>query len=136
MTDHLFSKKKWWSLFLKKGAFLKMQQVITLKLNKEFKRAYFQGKFKAHPLLVTYRVKNRAKTPRIGITTSKKIGCAVKRNRARRVIMAAYRMLLNEDPALFSSCDYVFVARPQTPDATSAEVMRIMKKHVQVLSHG
>ena len=113
-----------------------MQKVITLKLNKEFKRAYFQGKYKAHPLLVTYRVKKRSKTSRIGITTSKKIGCAVKRNRSRRVIMAAYRMLLKEDPAFFSSFDYVFVARPQTPDATSIEVMRIMKKHVQVLNRG
>lgn len=111
-----------------------LNKVVTIKLNKEFKHAYFQGKFKAHPLLVTYRVKNRARIPRIGITTSKKIGCAVKRNRARRVIKAAYRMLLSEEPQLFSSCDYVFVARPLTPESTSTEVKRIMKKHLTVLS--
>jgi len=76
-----------------------------IKLNKEFKRAYFQGKFKAHPLLTTYQVKNRFGGPRLGITTSKKIGGAVDRNRARRIIKAAYRMLLAEEPQLFSAYD-------------------------------
>ena len=35
-----------------------MKNLQSLKLNKEFKRAYYQGKFKAHPLLVTYMVRN------------------------------------------------------------------------------
>ena len=109
-------------------------KVVTIKLNKEFKRAYFQGRFKANNLLVTYKVKNRERMPRIGITTSKKIGKAVDRNRARRVIKAAYRMLLAEEPQLFSSCDYVFVARPQTPTSSSTEVMRVMKKQITALS--
>ena len=38
------------------------------------------------PVVVTYVLKNRAGTVRVGITTSKKIGGAVQRNRARRVI--------------------------------------------------
>lgn len=108
-------------------------KIVTIKLNKEFKHAYFQGRFKTHPLLVTYRVKNRAKMPRIGITTSKKIGHAVDRNRARRVIMAAYRELLREEPQLFHACDYVFVARPQTPDSSSTEVKRVMKKQLTAI---
>lgn len=110
-----------------------MLKIVTIKLNKEFKHAYFQGRFKSHPLLVTYRVKNREKMPRIGITTSKKIGHAVDRNRARRVIMAAYRELLTEEPQLFHACDYVFVARPQTPESSSTEVKRIMKKQLIAL---
>ncbi len=110
-----------------------MKKAVTIKLNKEFKRAYFQGKYKAHPILTTYQVKNRIGAPRFGITTSKKIGGAVERNRARRIIKAAYRMLLTEEPQLFSSYDYVFVARPLTPESTSTEVKRIMRKHLLVL---
>ena len=109
-----------------------MQELVTLKLNKEFRRAYFQGKYKAHPLLVTYRVKNRAGVPRYGITTSKKIGCAVKRNRARRVIRQAYAALLREGvfPGGF---DYVFVARPKTPAVKMDEVKEVMQKQSRAL---
>lgn len=121
-------------IFKVKRGDMPLKKIVTIKLNKEFKRAYFQGKFKAHPLLITYRVKNRSGSPRLGITTSKKIGGAVERNRARRIIKAAYRMLLDEEPQLFSSYDYVFVARPLTPKSTSTEVKRIIKKHLTVLS--
>lgn len=46
----------------------------TLKLNKEFKRAYYQGKSKATPYFICYRVKNRGMGLRYGLTTSKKSG--------------------------------------------------------------
>lgn len=107
-----------------------MPEIVTIKLNKEFKRAYYQGKFKAHPLLVTYRVKNREKKPRIGITTAKKVGGAVERNRARRIIRRAYQELLTEG-FFFGNCDYVFAARPATPKAKTQDVKRIMKKQIE-----
>ncbi len=112
-----------------------MPELVSIKLNKEFKRAYFQGKFKAHPLLVSYRVKNRNRQPRIGITTSKKIGCAVKRNRARRIIRQAYRELLTECPDLFGGFDFVFVAREKTPASTSREIKEVMKKQLLLLKN-
>lgn len=67
-----------------------MAEIITLKENKDFRRLYYRGKSKASPVLVTYVMKNRVGETRVGITTSKKIGIAVKRNRARRVIRAAF----------------------------------------------
>lgn len=109
-----------------------MPPVVTIKLNKEFRRAYYQGKFKAHPLLVTYRVKNRARMPRIGITTAKKVGGAVQRNRARRLIRRAYQELLAEGFA-FGACDYVFVARPATAGAKTQDVKRVMKRQIEFL---
>ena len=109
-----------------------MAEIITLKLNKEFKRAYFWGKFKAHPFLVTYRIKNSLKQPRIGITASKKIGGAVERNRARRLIRTAFRLLLQED-FIEGGYDYVFVARPQTAQVKMNDVLRVMKKQISVL---
>ena len=53
-----------------------MNQKITLKLNKEFKRLYFKGKSAVHPLIVTYASKNRLGRNRIGITVTKKVGKA------------------------------------------------------------
>lgn len=110
-----------------------MKKVVSLKLNKEFKRAYYQGKFKAHPFLVTYMIKNRKVNPRVGITTSKKIGCAVKRNRARRIIKSAYREILSEKELNFNGYDLVFVARKDTVLKTSKDIKRIMKKQIKVL---
>ena len=48
------------------------------------------------PVLVTYVIKNKSDNLRFGITTGKKVGKAVKRTRARRVIRAAYYQLYND----------------------------------------
>lgn len=108
-------------------------KIVTLKLNKEFKHAYYQGKFKAHPFLVTYLVKNRNRLPRIGITASKKIGNAVKRNRARRIIKQAYREILSEGRLNFSGYDIVFVARKDTLLKKTSDIKKVMNKHISLL---
>ena len=58
---------------------------VTIKLNKDFRTAYYHGGSQVHPALVTYVRKNRLGVTRVGITTGKKIGSAVARNRCRRV---------------------------------------------------
>ena len=80
----------------------------TLTLNKEFKHAYYQGKSKATPFFVCYMVRGQAGKVRYGITTSKKIGNAVKRNRARRRIRELYR---TNEARLAPGYDIVVVAR-------------------------
>jgi ribonuclease P protein component len=109
-----------------------MKNITTIKLNKEFKRAYFQGKYKPHPLLVTYLVKNRLGINRVGITTSKKIGKAVERNRARRVIRAAYLQIRDQ---IDFPCGYdlVFVARSKTAETKSTELEKVMLKQLRFL---
>lgn len=115
-------------------------RITTLKLNKEFKHAYYQGKFRAHPYLITYLVKNKVSTPRVGITTGKKVGGAVARNRARRIIKCAYRELLNEGtlnvliPFKKHGYDVVFVAREQTSTKKMQEIKTVMKKQLELLS--
>ncbi len=79
-----------------------------LKLNKEFRRAYGRGKSFVHSGFVMYVFKTRSQNVRLGITVSKKLGCAVKRNRAKRLITAAFRDL---SPNIVCGCDIVFVAR-------------------------
>lgn len=109
-----------------------MRPIGKLTLNCEFKRVYYRAKYKAHPLLVTYALKNRLGHCRIGITTSKKIGNAVKRNRARRIIMAAVREVfpLIEWPCGF---DIVLVARPKTVEVKSTDVAKVLQKQMQTL---
>ena len=100
-----------------------MQAYDTLKLNKEFRRLYGRGKSAVSPVLVAYVLRNRLGYCRIGITTGKKIGCAVARNRARRVITAAWRQLL---PDISGGYDIVFVARGKTPHVKSTDVLEKM----------
>ena len=79
----------------------------ALKLNHIFRRLYSTQGF-ANGYLVLYARPNRLGVNRVGITTGKKLGHAVVRNRARRRLREVYR--LNE--ALFKpGYDIVVVAR-------------------------
>jgi ribonuclease P protein component len=102
----------------------------TLKENKDFRRLYYTGKSKADSCLVTYAAKSRKSGCRYGITTSKKIGGAVERNRARRVIRAAYDALY---PEIRGNWDFVFVARGRTGRVKMQEVLSQMRKQLRVL---
>ena len=70
---------------------------------------------------------NRRGVIRYGITTGKKVGGAVKRNRARRIIEAAMRECLKE--ADCSGADIILVARAKTPSLKSTDIAAAMKKH-------
>ncbi len=102
----------------------------TLKENKDFRRLYYRGKSSASPLLVTYVMKSRLGFTRIGITSGKKIGCAVERNRARRVIRAAFSQL---EDNLCSNFDIVFVARSKTTAVKMQEVLVDMEAQLKSL---
>ena len=79
----------------------------ALKLNHIFRRLYATQGY-ANGMLVLYARPNRLDCNRVGITTGKKLGHAVVRNRARRRLREVYR--LNE--ALFKpGYDIVVVAR-------------------------
>lgn len=97
----------------------------ALQENKDFKRLYYRGKSYAHPALVIYFMRNRAGFSRIGLTASRKIGNAVTRNRARRVIREAYRAV---SPEIVPGYDIVFVARGKTARMKSTELQPVMKK--------
>ena len=100
-----------------------MSDFITLKDNRDFSRLYRRGKS-----FVTYVIKNKSDNLRFGITTGKKVGKAVKRTRARRVIRAAYYQLYND---LKPGYDFVFVARSRTPFVKSQKVYDAMKNHME-----
>ena len=58
---------------------MKMEKLVTICRNNDFRRIYARGKSYVTPLVVVYVLKNRTKNVRVGITTSKKIGNAVQR---------------------------------------------------------
>ena len=105
-------------------------KIAKINQNRDFRRAYSKGKYAAHPLIVTYAVKNRRGETRIGITASKKVGNAVQRNRARRVITAAFMPVQEQ---IKKGYDIVLVARARTPLAKSTQIAPVLQKHLQKL---
>lgn len=101
-----------------------MKSTLTIKENRDFQRLYHKGKSAVSPVLVAYVLKNRLRATRYGITTGKKVGNAVRRSRARRVIRAAYSSLY---PELGEGFDIVFVARAKTPYVKSTTVEKSMR---------
>ena len=89
-----------------------MEKIYTIKNNTTFTKMY-RSKSLAESTLVVYYKRNLHLTgAQIGITASKKLGGAVERNRARRLIREAYRTLVLEGTGINSEPYYfVFVAR-------------------------
>lgn len=93
--------------------------------NKEFLRVYGKGKAQVHPQVVVYVLKNRLGYTRVGFTATKKVGKAVKRNRARRVMRAALCQVM---PCDVGSWDVILVARAQTPGLKSTQLEKTLRK--------
>jgi ribonuclease P protein component len=98
-----------------------MTKTESLKENYLFRRLYKIGKSSVQPHIAVYTRKNRLGRNRLGITATKKIGNAVERNRARRLIKEAYR--LSEDQ-LPTGVDIVIVARQRAVTAGMQEVRK------------
>ena len=93
--------------------------------NKEFSRVYSRGKSYVTPLVVVYILKNRLGRTRIGLTATKKVGKAVARNRARRVMRAALAATL---PREVGGYDIILVARAATPKVKSTKLEKPLRK--------
>ena len=99
-------------------------KIISIKENSDFKRLYYRGKSVVKKRIVVYYRKNRFTENRLGITVSPKIGCAVVRNRVRRLIKENYRLLqgLNE------GYDIVIVARSSSKDSSFDDIGKDLRK--------
>ena len=97
----------------------------TLNKNWQFNRVYGRGKSYVHPHCVLYVAKNRVGYTRIGLTATKKVGHAVQRNRARRVMRAALAEHLSQN---IGGYDIILVARGQTPRLKSTQLSKTLGK--------
>ncbi len=101
-----------------------MSAVIKLKQNWEFRRAFTRGKATVTPSFVVYVVKTGGTGVRLGISAGKKLGCAVQRNRAKRVLTAAFMQCL---PHISRNCDVVLVARHRILSQKSTQVYNALQ---------
>ena len=96
-----------------------------IRRNSEFGRVYARGKSYVNPALVMYVLKTRGKKTRVGLTATKKVGGAVQRNRARRVMREALYQNLSQNVGGY---DIILVARAQTPALKSTQLAKTVGK--------
>lgn len=85
-----------------------MNKAYRLRKNREFQYVYRRGKSSATAHMVLIVAKRRDKGIKIGFSISKKIGCAVVRNRIKRQMREAVRL---EIPRIKPGHTLIFVAR-------------------------
>jgi ribonuclease P protein component len=91
-----------------------------LKFRGEFARAKAEGRrLVCGCLIANVLPRPRGQTSRLGVVTSKKIGGAVARSRARRLLRESFRLHQRE---LVRPVDLVLVARPSIAGKKLAEV--------------
>ena len=94
----------------------------------DFKRAYQQRKRWVGQFMVLWRATTHEAQLRVGIVTSKKVGGAVQRNRARRKLREAWR----QNKARFKGhYDIVLVARRKCVNAKPEEI----ENELRALAH-
>ena len=103
---------------------------VTIYKNHEFSRIYKKGQNAVGSDLVTYVFRNGRKNNRIAIVAAKKVGGAVVRNRARRVIRAAFYEI---KPGLSQGFDIIFVARGKTARVKMQPVLTTMRTQLKKL---
>lgn len=85
-----------------------MKRVYRLRRPDQFRRARREGRAFSTPLLTLNVVLGRRRRTRCGFVVSKQIGGAVQRNRAKRRLREAVRLVL---PMIVAGHDLVFVVR-------------------------
>lgn len=94
----------------------------------DFKRAYDEGNKVVMRPFVLFARPNGLAVSRLGVTATRKLGPAVVRNRARRIVREAYRHCQAELP---QGHDLVVVARPSLLDLSPASVTPLLRDAVE-----
>lgn len=96
-----------------------MQRQYRLKKDVEFKLLRSKGRSWSNPLVVLYALPSDQGVTRVGISVSKRIGKAVKRNRIKRLIREAVRLRHSE---ISSGWNLLFIARKPIVEVSFLEV--------------
>ncbi len=96
-----------------------MKRRHSLRGRQRFQQVRSEGKSWAVPLLVLCALPNGGDTSRIGFSVSRRLGNAVRRNRARRRLREAVR---GHFASIANGWDLVFIARPPLAQADFADI--------------
>jgi ribonuclease P protein component len=95
----------------------------VLKRNREFQLVYRKGKSAHSPSLVLFYLPDTSMIS-VGFTASKKVGKAVKRNRAKRRMRALFDAMLPQ----LAAGSYVLVAKAETAEIAYSELEKAFRK--------
>jgi ribonuclease P protein component len=85
---------------------------LHLRLPAEFQAVYEAKTRESRGPLTVYALPNNLAHPRFGMSVSRKVGTAVRRNRIRRLLRESFRLLQHDLPRGY---DWVVVVRPHEP---------------------
>lgn len=96
-----------------------LKKEYRMKNKASFRCVFTKGKSYSSKHIIIYILKGNS--PKIGFIASKKIGNAVKRNRAKRIMREAVRLNLFR---VKKSCRMVFIARAEINESSMQEVVK------------
>jgi ribonuclease P protein component len=102
-----------------------MEKRYRLKDNEQFQQVKKEGRSWSHPLLVLCVLPNGLDYSRFGFSVSKRVGKAVVRSRAKRLMREAARLRRS---VISPGQDLVFIARSPIKDADFREVDRAVER--------
>ena len=87
-------------------------QALRLRRGEEFRKVFDQGRSVADGTLVVYAMINELPHARLGLSVSRKVGNAVRRNRWKRLIREAFRLRRESMP---TGIDLIVIPRSGQP---------------------
>jgi ribonuclease P protein component len=112
-----------------------MQRRFRLQRTADFENLRKNGRRWSHPLALLIVCQSNLPTSRFAFSASRRVGNAVARNRAKRLLREAVRHHLK---TIASGWDCLFIARSTTPEATFIEVEKAvvqLLRRANVMDH-
>ena len=116
-----------------------MQRKFRLTRSEDFKRVRRSGKSYAHPLVVLIVKRSDHPHIRVGVAAGRAVGSAVARNRAKRLLREAVRMMIpniayrhsSSDQSSASNLDLILIARAGLATASLDDTRQALQNLLQ-----